>query len=126
MCLIFNFARSHDIQSQNRSFRTLFCPHCTVVTVRLLGIKNRLGSSVSSRSLLITYLVTLCQEKETIVLERKSEKSLEFWTPKSARTLSYLQDLWRKEVFRKLDHLIHVSESVTLSGLKTKNRRTLQ
>ena len=45
------------------------------------SIKNRLGSSVSSRSLLITYLVTLCQEKETIVLERKSEKSLEFWTP---------------------------------------------
>ena len=75
----------------------------------------------------IDYLFgNLVSGKETIALERKSEKSLEFWTQKSARTLSYLQDLWRKEVFRKLDHLIHINGSVTLSGLKTKNRRTLQ
>ena len=43
------------------------------------------------RSVLITYLITLSLEKEIIVLEKKSRKSLEFWIQKSVRTLSIVK-----------------------------------
>ena len=38
---------------------------------------------------LITYLIILCLEKEIIVLEKKSGRSLEFWIQKSVRTLEW-------------------------------------
>ena len=39
------------------------------------------------RSLSITYLITLSLEKESIVLLKSLENSLEFWIPKSVQTL---------------------------------------
>ena len=39
------------------------------------------------RSPLITYLIILCLEKEIIVLEKKSGRSLEFWIQKFVLTL---------------------------------------
>ena len=41
-----------------------------------------------SRSLLITYLFSLCLEKKYIVLEKVWKKNREFWIQKSVRTLS--------------------------------------
>ena len=43
------------------------------------------------RSLMITYLITLSLEKEIIVLEKSLEKSPDFWTQKSVRTLYTVQ-----------------------------------
>ena len=57
-----------------------------VVTVCLQFTMKKSWFLHFSRSLLITYLLTLSPEKYIIVLER-SGKSLEFWIQKSVRTL---------------------------------------
>ena len=69
-------------------WEVLKCPHCTVVTVRLQCVMKKAWFLRFSRSLLITYLFSLCLEKKYIVLEKVWKKNREFWIRKSVRTLS--------------------------------------
>ena len=59
----------------------------SISPVRLRCIVKKALFLLFLRSVLITYLITSSLEKEIIVLEKKSGKSLEFWIQKSVRTL---------------------------------------
>ena len=68
------------------TFRTLFYPHCTVV-IFVVHHEQSLGFLPFSSSLLtlsVTYLISLCPEKEIIVLEM--EKVFNCGSKKSVRT----------------------------------------
>ena len=65
-----------------RSFIILLCPHCTVVTfvvtVRLQCVMKKAWFLRFSRSLLITYLFSLCLEKKVYCFGKSLEKVVNF------------------------------------------------
>ena len=65
-----------------KSYQLSYVSYCIVVTVLLQCVMRKAWFLRFSRSLLITYLITLSVEKEIIVLEKKSGNDLKFWIQK--------------------------------------------
>ena len=61
-----------------KSFIILLCPHCTVVTVRLQCVMKKAWFLRFSRSLLITYLFSLCLENKVYCFGKSLEKVVNF------------------------------------------------
>ena len=59
-------------------WEVLKCPHCTVVTVRLQCVMKKAWFLRFSRSLLITYLFSLCLEKKVYCFRKSLEKVVNF------------------------------------------------
>ena len=65
-----------------KSYQLSYVSYCIVVTVLLQYVMRKAWFLRFSRSLLITYLITLSVEKEIIVLGKKSGNDLKFWIQK--------------------------------------------
>ena len=65
-----------------KSYQLSYVSYCIVVTVLLQYVMRKAWFLRFSRSLLITYLITLSVQKEIIVLGKKSGNDLKFWIQK--------------------------------------------